>query len=394
MTRENGKPLKESLAEIDSTAKAYEWFGEEAKRTYGDIIPSPAANKRFMVVKQPVGVCGFITPWNFPAFLLARKAGAALAAGCTVVAKPAEDTPYSALALCKMAEIAGLPAGVINVVTSSRTNAAEVGKAMCEHPHVHKISFTGSTIVGKILLAQSASSVKKMSLELGGNSPFIVFESANVAKAVAGLMSAKFRNNGQVCICANRVFVQEGIHNAFVVEMARAMREQLRVGNGLHADSTQGPLINQKSVEKVTRLVDDSVSKGAKLVAGGSKCAPSEGNFFEPTLLVDVKSNMDIFREEIFGPVTSVIKFKTEEEVIAMANASQAGLAGYFYTSDISQAWRVAEKLEVGMVGVNESMISTVESPFGGVKQSGFGVEGSHYGIDEYLNKKAICMGI
>ncbi|CAF0964219.1 unnamed protein product [Brachionus calyciflorus] len=372
ITHENGKPLRESLVEIDSSAKSYEWFSEEAKRAYGDVIPSPAPNKRFLVVKQPVGICGFITPWNFPAYMIARKTAAALAAGCTVVIKPAEDTPYSALALCQLAEMAGLPAGCLNVVTTSRSNTAQIGKALCENQLVKKISFTGSTAVGKILLQNSASTVKKVQMELGGNAPFIVFDSADIKKAVSGLMASKFRNSGQTCVCANRIFVQENIYDKFILALAEEMKNQLKVGHGFENDVTQG----------------------GKIVMGGAKCDILGGNFFEPTLISDVNNDMEISREEIFGPVAAIMKFKTEEDAVRLANSVPVGLAGYFYSNDISQIWRVAEKLEVGMVGVNEGIISTIEAPFGGIKESGFGSEGSKYGMNEYLNNKFICMGI
>ncbi|RMZ95113.1 succinate-semialdehyde mitochondrial [Brachionus plicatilis] len=378
ITHENGKPLRESLVEIDSSAKAYEWFSEEAKRTYGDLIPSPAPNKRFLVLKQPVGICGFITPWNFPAYMIARKTAAALAAGCTVVIKPAEDTPYSALALCQLSEMAGLPAGCINVVTTSRKNTAEMGKAICHNPLVKKISFTGSTAVGKIILENCAHQVKKVQMELGGNAPFIVFDSADIKKAIVGLMASKFRNSGQTCVCANRIFVQEGIYDKFIIALAEEMKKQLKVGNGFETDVTQGPLINKNAITKVENLVKDSIAKGGQIVLGGSKCDLLGGNFYEPTLIRDVTTEMEIAKEEIFGPVAAIMKFKDEEDAVRLANAVSVGLAGYFYSSDLSQIWRVAEKLEVGMVGVNEGIVSTIEAPFGGIKESGFGSEGSN----------------
>lgn len=393
ITYENGKPLADALTEIETSIKAYEWFAEEAKRTYGDLIPAPAPNKRFMVVKQPIGVCGFLTPWNFPSSMLARKASAALAAGCTFVAKPSEDTPYSALALAAMAEMAGLPAGCVNIVTTSKTNTPVVGKALCEHPVVKKIGFTGSTGVGKLILANCASTVKKCQMELGGNAPFIIFDSADIQKAVSGVIGCKFRCSGQTCICANRILVQEKIHDDFVSALSKAMQEQLHIGNGFDKKTTQGPLISQNSVDKVHRLVEDSRDKGGKVVLGG-KSTGDAGYFYEPTLITDINSSMDVSKEEIFGPVAAITKFKTEEEAINIANACDVGLAGYFYSQDPSQIWRVSEKLEVGMVGVNEAIISTIEAPFGGVKQSGFGYEGSKYGINEYLNNKYVCMGI
>lgn len=393
ITFENGKPIADAKAEIESSIKAFEWFAEEAKRTYGDIIPSPVASKRFMVVKQPVGVCGFLTPWNFPSSMLARKASAALAAGCTFVVKPSEDTPYSTLAFGKLAEIAGLPAGCVNIVTTSKQHTPLVGKALCEHPVVKKVGFTGSTGVGKLIMANCASTVKKMQLELGGNAPFIVFDSADVQKAVAGVIGSKFRCSGQTCICANRILVQEGIHEEFVASLTKAMKEQLRCGNGFEKDTTQGPLISQNSIDKVHKLVEDGRSKGANIVMGGKRVS-DVGYFYEPTLMTDVKLNMEIASEEIFGPIAAIIKFKTEEEALNIANSVDVGLAGYFYSQDPSQIWRVSEKLEVGMVGANEVGISTIEAPFSGIKQSGFGYEGSKYGISEYMNNKFVCMGI
>lgn len=393
VTFENGKPTADAAAEVESSIKAYEWFAEEAKRVYGDIIPAPVSSKRFMVVKQPIGVCGFLTPWNFPSSMLARKASAALAAGCTFVVKPSEDTPYSTLALAKMAELAGFPAGCVNVVTTSKTNTPIVGQALCEHPVVKKIGFTGSTGVGKLILKNCASTVKKCQMELGGNAPFIIFNSANVKKAVAGLIGSKFRCSGQTCICANRILVQENIHDEFVAELTKAMKEQLRVGCGFDQKTTQGPLINQNSVDKVHRLVEDSRAKGGKVLLGG-KATGDAGYFYEPTLITDVSLDMEIANEEIFGPVAAILKFKTEEEAINIANSCDVGLAGYFFSEDPSQIWRVAEKLETGMVGANESGISTIEAPFSGIKQSGFGYEGSKYGINEYLNMKYICQGI
>lgn len=393
ITFENGKPMADAMAEIEASIKAYEWFAEEAKRVYGDIIPAPVSSKRFLVVKQPIGVCGFLTPWNFPSSMLARKASAALAAGCTFVVKPSEDTPYSTLALARLAELAGLPDGCVNVLTTSKQNTPIVGKAMCEHPLIKKIGFTGSTGVGKLILANCASTVKKCQMELGGNAPFIIFDSADVAKAVAGVIGSKFRCSGQTCICANRILVQENIHDEFVTALAQAMKEQLHVGSGFDKQTTQGPLISQNSVNKVHRLVEDSRAKGSKVVLGG-KATGDIGYFYEPTLITDVNLDMEISSEEIFGPVAAVIKFKTEEEAINIANSVDVGLAGYFYSQDPSQIWRVSEKLEVGMVGANESGISTIEAPFGGVKQSGFGYEGSKYGINEYLNNKYVCMGI
>ncbi|XP_059175882.1 succinate-semialdehyde dehydrogenase, mitochondrial-like isoform X2 [Physella acuta] len=392
LTLENGKPLAEAEGELLYGAGFLEWFGEECRRTYGDIVPSPVASKRTLVIKQPIGVAGMITPWNFPNAMVTRKAGAAIAAGCTVVLRPSEDTPYSALALCELAEEAGLPPGVLNVVTSGRGNAGPIGKELCENPLVSKISFTGSTAVGKILLAQSASTVKKVSLELGGNAPFIVFDSADVDKAVVGAMSSKFRNAGQTCVCANRILVQEGIYDRFIQALGKAIKAQIRTGDGLNPDTTQGPLINSRALEKVDGLVKDAVSQGAKVIVGGSKDERG-GNFYQATLLADVSTEMRVVKEEIFGPVAAAIRFKTEEEAIEIANATTAGLASYFFTSDIAQAWRVSEQLQYGLVGVNEGIVSAVESTFGGWKESGLGTEGGKYGLSEYLELKNICYG-
>lgn len=393
ITYENGKPLLDSNAEINASAKAYEWFSEEAKRVYGDIIPAPQENKRFLVTKQPVGVCGFITPWNFPSSMIARKAGAALAAGCTIVIKPSEDTPYSALALCRLAEMAGMPAGCINVLTASRASTPALGQGICEAPEIKKISFTGSTPVGKILMRHCAGTVKKMQMELGGNAPFIVFDSADLDKAVSGLIGCKFRCSGQTCICANRVLVQESIHDEFVAKLASAISAQLKVGSGFDKAVNQGPLINKTAVAKCAELVKDSETKGGKVILGG-KAVNDGGNFFEPTLISGVTEQMKVAQEEIFGPIASIIKFKDEEEALRIANSVSVGLGGYFYSQNLSQIWRVAESMETGMVGINEAAISTIEAPFGGIKESGFGSEGSKYGINEYLNNKFMCMGI
>ncbi|PNI24922.1 ALDH5A1 isoform 3 [Pan troglodytes] len=405
ITAESGKPLKEAHGEILYSAFFLEWFSEEARRVYGDIIYTPAKDRRALVLKQPVGVAAVITPWNFPSAMITRKVGAALAAGCTVVVKPAEDTPFSALALAEvnqgflldldpllLASQAGIPSGVYNVIPCSRKNAKEVGEAICTDPLVSKISFTGSTTTGKILLHHAANSVKRVSMELGGLAPFIVFDSANVDQAVAGAMASKFRNTGQTCVCSNQFLVQRGIHDAFVKAFAEAMKKNLRVGNGFEEGTTQGPLINEKAVEKVEKQVNDAVSKGATVVTGGKRHQLGK-NFFEPTLLCNVTQDMLCTHEETFGPLAPVIKFDTEEEAIAIANAADVGLAGYFYSQDPAQIWRVAEQLEVGMVGVNEGLISSVECPFGGVKQSGLGREGSKYGIDEYLELKYVCYG-
>uniref|UniRef100_A0A0B7AUN9 Succinate-semialdehyde dehydrogenase n=1 Tax=Arion vulgaris TaxID=1028688 RepID=A0A0B7AUN9_9EUPU len=392
LTLEMGKAVAESEGEILYGSGFLEWFAEEAKRTYGDIIPTNNSSKRMLVMKQPIGVAGMITPWNFPHAMITRKVGAAVAAGCTVVLRPAEDTPLSALALCELAEKAGLPPGVLNVVTSDRTNAGPIGKELCENPLVSKISFTGSTLVGKILLSQCASTVKKVSLELGGNAPFIVFDSANVDLAVSGLIGCKFRCSGQTCISANRILVQAGVYDRFIEALAKAIKAQLKVGDGLASGTTQGPLINQRAVEKVDGLVKDAVGSGANVVCGGSGDSLG-GNFYQPTLLTGVTTNMRIAKEEIFGPVAATIKFQTEEEAIAIANSVTSGLAGYFYTSDIAQAWRISEQLEYGLLGVNEGVISGVEAAFGGWKESGIGREGGKYGIDEYLEMKYVCYG-
>nr|KAI8729795.1 succinate-semialdehyde dehydrogenase; mitochondrial isoform X3 [Biomphalaria glabrata] len=392
LTEENGKPLAEAEGEILYGSGFLEWFGEECRRTYGDVVPSPVQSKRTLVIKQPIGVAGMITPWNFPNAMVTRKAGAAIAAGCTVVLRPAEDTPFSALALCKLAEEAGLPPGVLNVVTSDRGNAGPIGKELCENPLVSKISFTGSTAVGKLLLSQSADTVKKVSLELGGNAPFIVFDSADLQKAVNGLLACKFRNAGQTCVCANRVLVQEGIYAKFVHALALAIENTLKTGNGLEPGVNQGPLINSRAVEKVDGLVKDAVACGAKVIVGGKNAAIG-GNFYEPTLLSDVTVDMRVVQEEIFGPVAAIVKFKTEAEAIEIANNTTAGLASYFFTTDIAQAWRVSEKLQYGLVGVNEGIVSAVESTFGGWKESGLGSEGGKYGLDEYLVRKNICYG-
>lgn len=392
ITAENGKPLKEALGEIMYSASFLEWFSEEARRIYGDIIPVPIKDRRALVLKQPLGVATIITPWNFPSAMITRKVGAALAAGCTVVVKPAEDTPLSALALAELATQAGIPAGVFNVVPCSRKNAPSVGEALCTDPLVSKISFTGSTATGKILLQHAAGTVKRVSMELGGHAPFIVFDSANVDQAVAGAIASKYRNSGQTCVCSNRFLVQKGIHDAFVKKFAEVIEKELHVGNGFEAGTTQGPLINEKAVEKVEKHVNDAVSKGACIVTGGKRHSLGK-NFFEPTLLSNVTPSMLCTQEETFGPLAPVIKFDTEEEALAIANSANVGLAGYFYSQDPSQIWRVAERLEVGMVGINEGLLSSVECPFGGVKQSGIGREGSKYGVDEYLEIKYVCFG-
>ncbi|XP_012939344.1 glutarate-semialdehyde dehydrogenase isoform X2 [Aplysia californica] len=392
ITQENGKPTADAEGEVMYSSGFLEWFAEEAKRTYGDVLPNYVPNKRIMVIRQPIGVTGMITPWNFPSAMLTRKAGAAIAAGCTVVLKPSEETPFSALALCQLAEEAGLPAGVLNVVTGSRDNAAALGKELCESPIVSKISFTGSTAVGKILLSQCASTVKKASLELGGNAPFIVFNSADVKTAVAGAIACRFRCSGQTCICANRFLVQEGIYDEFVQALGQAVNAQLKMGDGFESSTTQGPLINAKAVVKVDGLVKDAVGSGANVLAGGEKGSLG-ACFYQPTVLSNVTTDMRVAQEEIFGPVAACIKFKTEQEAVAIANSVRYGLASYFYTSDMAQAFRVSEALEFGIVGVNEALTSAVEATFCGWKESGIGSEGGKYGIDEYLEMKSICYG-
>lgn len=390
ITMENGKPLKDSMAELSYGVGFLELYAEEAKRVYGDIIPTNAKSRRLLVLKQPIGVCGMITPWNFPHAMITRKAAAAIAAGCSVVIKPAEDTPLSALALCQLAEEAGLPAGVLNVVTVSRDNAPDVGRTLCESPLVQHISFTGSSAVGKCLLSQSASTVKKTAMELGGNAPFLVFESADLEAAVKGVIACKFRCSGQTCVSANRIYVQEGIYDKFVARLAEEMDNELRTGDGLQPGTTQGPLINQRAVQKIDSFVQDAIQQGALLVRGGSK---GQGNFYYPTLLSEVTSQMMCAREEIFGPIAGVLRFKTEDEAVIMANDTQWGLAGYLFSRDLSQIWRVTERLEAGIVGVNEGVVPCPEVPLGGWKESGLGREGGRYGIEEFLELKYVCMG-
>uniref|UniRef100_A0A6Q2Z2Q0 Succinate-semialdehyde dehydrogenase, mitochondrial n=1 Tax=Esox lucius TaxID=8010 RepID=A0A6Q2Z2Q0_ESOLU len=385
-----GKPMKESLGEIAYAASFLEWFSEEARRVYGDVVPSATKDRKILLMKQPVGVASIITPWNFPSAMITRKVGAALAAGCTVVVKPAEDTPLSALALAELAGQAGIPAGVFNVVPCSREKTPSVGTILCTDPLVRKVSFTGSTSTGKILLKQAADTVKRVSMELGGHAPFIVFDSADLDKAVAGAMNSKFRNSGQTCVCSNRFLVQSGIHDRFVEKLGKAMDTELRLGHGADPNTTQGPLINVRAAEKVEHQVQDAVSQGAKVLRGGKRL---DGSFHQPTLLTDVTTHMLCTKEETFGPLLPVIRFNTEEEALAIANASDVGLAGYFFSQDVSQIWRVTENLEVGMVGVNEGLLSTPEASFGGVKQSGIGREGSKYGVDEYLDVKYMCFG-
>ncbi|XP_007576671.1 succinate-semialdehyde dehydrogenase, mitochondrial [Poecilia latipinna] len=390
ITFESGKPLPEALGEVSYSASFLQWFSEEARRVYGDIVPSPAADRRLLLLKQPVGVATIITPWNFPSAMITRKVGAALAAGCTVVVKPAEDTPLSALALAELAQQAGVPPGVVNVVPCSREKMTAVGRVLCSDPLVAKISFTGSTATGKVLLKMAADSVKRVSMELGGHAPFIVFDSANVERAVGGAMASKFRNSGQTCVCSNRFLVQSGIYERFLDGLGRAMDAELHLGHGSEPATTQGPLINARAVEKVVHHIEDAVSRGARVLRGGKRL---DGSFMEPTLLAGVTTDMLCTQEETFGPLVPVIRFETEEEALAVANAANVGLAGYFYSQDVGQIWRVAEALEVGMVGVNEGLLSAAEAAFGGVKQSGLGREGSKYGIDEYLEVKYMCFG-
>jgi len=391
MTAEQGKPLAESRGEVGYGASFIEWFAEEAKRAYGDVIPSHGKDKRILVIKQPIGVVAAITPWNFPIAMITRKVAPALAAGCPVVVKPAEDTPLSALAITALAEQAGVPAGLINIITCSKPNAAAVGGELTGNPVVRKISFTGSTPVGKLLMRQASDTVKKVSLELGGNAPFIVFDDADLDAAVIGLMASKYRNTGQTCVCANRVYVQSGVYDAFAEKLKVAVSKMV-VGAGLEGDTQQGPLINKPALDKVKRHIADATSKGAKIILGGQPHALG-GTFFEPTILIDATQDMLIASEETFGPVAPLFRFETEEEAIAMANDSVFGLSAYFYSNNIHRIWHVAEALESGMVGINEGIISTEVAPFGGVKESGLGREGSHYGLDEYMELKYLCLG-
>ncbi|MFY0673920.1 MAG: NAD-dependent succinate-semialdehyde dehydrogenase [Bacteroidia bacterium] len=389
LTLEQGKPLAEAKGEIKYGASFVEWFAEEAKRTYGDVIPGHGIDKRIVVVKQPIGVCAAITPWNFPNAMITRKVAPALAAGCAVVIKPAEATPLSALALAELAEQAGFPAGVFNVITTNTPKS--VGDELTSNPIVRKLSFTGSTPVGKHLMAQCAQTVKKMSLELGGNAPFIVFDDADIDAAVDGAIASKYRNAGQTCVCANRLYAQAGIYEEFTQKLAEKVKE-LKLGNGVDDGVVIGPLINQAAIDKVNSLVSDARNKGAKIILGGNTTG-EKGNFFEPTIITHVDETMDISVEEIFGPVAPVFKFETEEEVIEMANNTPFGLASYFYGRDYARIWRVAEGLEYGMVGINTGMISTAVAPFGGIKESGFGREGSKYGMDDFLELKYMCYG-
>ncbi|WP_036663873.1 NAD-dependent succinate-semialdehyde dehydrogenase [Pandoraea sp. SD6-2] len=389
MTLEQGKPLAEARGEIAYAASYIEWFAEEGRRIYGDVVPSPWADKRVVVLKEPVGVCAAITPWNFPAAMITRKVAPALAAGCTVVIKPASQTPLSALALAILAERAGIPSGVINVVTGS---AARIGAELTSNPLVHKLSFTGSTEVGRELAAQCAPTLKKLSMELGGNAPFIVFDDADIDAAVQGAIASKYRNTGQTCVCTNRFLVQRGVYDEFAQKLASAVAE-LHVGNGLDAGVMQGPLIDAAAMDKVRALVADAVEHGASIAVGG-KPHRLGGTYYEPTVLRDVTPAMSIAGEEIFGPVAALYAFDSEADAVALANDTEYGLAAYFYANDLRRVWRVAERMQYGMVGINTGLISTAVAPFGGVKQSGMGREGSKYGIEDYVQTKYLCIGV
>ncbi|MBP0583194.1 NAD-dependent succinate-semialdehyde dehydrogenase [Labrys sp. LIt4] len=388
LTVEQGKSLTEARGEVVFSAAYVRWFAEEAQRVYGDVIPSPWPGRRILVTKEPVGVVGAITPWNFPSSMIARKLGPALAAGCTIVIKPAMQTPYSGLAWGALAEMAGIPAGVVNVVTGS---ASAIGGELTSNPLVRKITFTGSTPIGKLLVEQSAKTLKKVSMELGGNAPFIVFDDADVDRAIEGAMIAKYRNSGQTCVCTNRFLVQAGIHDKFVEKLIAASNA-LKVGNGLEAGVQQGPLIDEKAVAKVEEHINDALAKGGKVVAGGKRHALGH-TFFEPTVVTGVTPDMLVARDETFGPLAPVFKFETEKQAIQMANDTEFGLASYFYTKDLGRAFRVAEALKYGMVGINEGLITTEVAPFGGVKESGMGKEGSKYGIEDYIDAKYVCVG-
>ncbi len=389
LSTEQGKSITESRGEILYGASFIEWFAEEAKRTYGDVIPHDKQGRRLVVIRQPVGVVAAITPWNFPNAMITRKVGPALAAGCTVVIKPASETPLSALALVALAEQAGIPKGVVNVVTGS---AREIGAVLTSHPAVKKVSFTGSTQIGKLLMEQCSSTMKKVSMELGGNAPFIVFDDADLDRAVDGAIASKFRNSGQTCVCTNRILVQDKIYDAFIEKLAIAVKK-LKVAPAFEQGAEQGPLINEKAVEKIQEHIADATAKGAKIVVGGQRHALGQ-TFFEPTVLADVTPEMLVAKDETFGPLAPVFKFSTEEQAIQMANDTEFGLASYIYTESLSRAWRVGEALEYGMVGINEGLISTEVAPFGGIKESGCGREGSKYGIEDYQELKYMCMGI
>ena len=390
MTSEQGKSLAEARGEIAYAASFIEWFAEEGKRVYGEVIPTPWPDRRILTLKEPVGVCAAITPWNFPAAMIARKAGAALAAGCTIVVKPAPQTPFSALALAVLAERAGLPAGVLNVVTGP---AQIIGDEILDNPLVRKLSFTGSTRTGKYLMQRCAGTLKRLSLELGGNAPFIVFDDADLDAAVAGALASKYRNSGQTCVCANRFLIQDGIYDAFAAKLTQAVRTQLKVGNGLEPGVMQGPLIDAAALAKVERHVADAVARGANVLTGGRRHALG-GTFYEPTVLSEATQEMLVAREETFGPVAPLFRFHTDAEAIQWANTTEFGLAAYFYSRDLGRVFRVAEALQYGMVGINTGLISTEVAPFGGIKASGFGREGSKYGIEEYLHLKYLCVGL
>lgn len=389
LTTEQGKPLAEAKGEIAYAASFIEWFAEEGKRIAGDTLPTPDANKRIVVVKEPIGVCAAITPWNFPAAMIARKVGPALAAGCPIVVKPAESTPFSALAMAFLAERAGVPKGVLSVVIG---DPKAIGTEITSNPIVRKLSFTGSTAVGRLLMAQSAPTVKKLTLELGGNAPFIVFDDADLDAAVEGAIASKYRNNGQTCVCTNRFFVHERVYDAFADKLAAAV-SKLKVGRGTESGATLGPLINEAAVKKVESHIADALAKGASLMTGGKRHALGHG-FFEPTVLTGVKPDMDVAKEETFGPLAPLFRFASEEELVRLANDTEFGLAAYLYSRDIGRVWRVAEALEYGMVGINTGLISNEVAPFGGVKQSGLGREGSHYGIDDYVVIKYLCVAV
>jgi succinate-semialdehyde dehydrogenase / glutarate-semialdehyde dehydrogenase len=389
MTAEQGKPLAEAKGEVTYGASFIEWFAEEARRVYGETIPATDNNKRFLVIKQPIGVCAAITPWNFPIAMITRKVAPALAAGCPVVIKPAEQTPLSALAVAELAQRAGMPPGVLNVLTADGEGSIAIGRLLCTSDTVRHLSFTGSTEVGRILAAQCAPTIKKLSLELGGNAPFIVFDDADIDSAVEGAMISKYRNAGQTCVCANRLYVQDGVYDHFVAQLADKVRG-IKVGNGFDSGVSQGPLIDEQALAKVERHVADATAKGATVLAGGQRIGE---RFYAPTVLAGATSDMLCAREETFGPVAPVFRFKTEDEVVALANATEFGLASYFYSRDVGRIFRVGEALEYGMVGINTGLISTAEVPFGGVKQSGLGREGSHHGIDDYVEIKYLCLG-
>lgn len=391
ITWENGKPLADAKGEVSYAAGFFEWFSEEAPRVYGETIPATIAGNRVFTIKEPIGICGLITPWNFPAAMLTRKIGPALAAGCTVVAKSPGETPFTAAALMELAERAGIPAGVVNVVTALE-NTAEVGETITTAPEVRKVSFTGSTRVGKLLMKQSSSTLKKLSFELGGNAPLIVFDDADLDNAVQGAIASKFRSSGQTCVCANRIYVQEGIYDKFASAFAEKVKG-FKVGNGFEEGITHGPLIHDRAIDKVNQHVQDAQKNGGKVVVGGQKLPDLGSNFYAPTVITGATSDMQVAKEETFGPLAALFPFKTEADVVKMANEAEVGLAGYFFSKDLQRVYRVAEALEVGMVGVNTGLISDPAAPFGGVKESGFGREGSLHGIDEYMIIKTVTMG-